>query len=394
MLKRVRMLLAVAGTGALIAGAGAASVFAGFPIHANDLATTGKPFDQTEAELSACIARNCAAPDDIAASIAHGDNLFAAGKWKQADALFDASRARNRKFAAQYPVEVAELLRAYGHISLLRGNAGNYRMAMFDAVDALKEGLGEADPRVLVARVEVVDVIAHDAAPFSTAENRYRALLQEAQTRNLGGVEGLILYRIASLYVRGATLDRGDYERRALEACDVLIASQRPEFAPYAAAARTLRNQVTGFYGDAKSIDRLIAAARNWSGARPELMSFEPIEYTGTMLRAGLRSATQEMLAAFWIQPDGRVRDQVILFASDAVRQRSDWQAPIAASINSRHYAPLAGMAGTDPGVLRVESYTLTSTGKGKVPAIEMRDMSDWAPVPVQMPTKVFVVGK
>jgi len=390
MRKRIKSLLAVTGAVALIAGAASASVFAG----ASELTVSGKPFSQTEADLAACLARNCAPPEDIAASIAHGDNLFAAGKWKESAAAFEASRARNRKFAAQYPVEVAGLLRAYGHISLLRGNAGNYRIAMFDAADALKEGLGENDPRVLVARVEVVDVIAHDAAPFATAENRYQALLQEARARNLGAVEGLILYRIASLYVRGATLDRGGYERRALAACDALIASPRPEFAPYAAAARSLRNQLTGFYGDGKSIDRLIGATRNWTGARPELMSFEPIEYTGTMLREGLRPAAQTMLVAFWIQPDGRVRDQVILFASNEVRQRSAWQAPIAASINSRHYAPLAGVAATDPGVLRVENYTLTATAKGPVPAIEMRDMSDWAPMPVQMPAKLYVVGK
>ena len=387
--KRVRTLLAAAGAVALVAGVSVgASAFAG----ASELTVSGKPFAQTEADLAACLARNCAPPEDIAASIAHGDNLFAAGKWTESAAVFEASRGRNRKFAAQYPVEVAGLLRAYGHISVLRHNPGAYRMAMFDAADALKEGLGENDPRMLVAQVEVVDVIARDARPFNTAENRYQALLQQAQARQLGAIEGLIQYRLAVLYARGATLDRAAYERRAIAACDALIASKRPEFAPYAAAARSLRDAVNAYYGDQNSAGGLVVATRNWAGARPELLSFEQIEYTGTLLRS-TRFKTQEMVVVFWVQPDGRVRDDVLALVGDDVRNRGGWLQAISTSVQSRHYAPIAGMAPTDPGVLRVERYTLTAR-KGLPPSIEMRDLSDWAPMPVEMPTKLLVVGK
>lgn len=386
--KRVKTVLAAGFAFALIAGVASASVYAG----ASELAVSGKPFAQTEADLSACLARNCAPPEDIAASIAHGDNLFAAGKWTESAAVFEASRGRNRKFAAQYPVEVAGLLRAYAHISLLRHNPGAYRMAMFDAADVLKEGLGENDPRVLIAQVEVVDVIARDARPFNTAENRYQALLQQAQARQLGSIEGLILYRIATLYVRGAALDRASYERRALAACDALIGSQRPEFAPYAAAAQALRNTVNAYYGDQNSAGRLVVATRNWAGARPELLSFEPIEYTGTLVR-GTRFKTQDIVVVFWVQPDGRIRDEVTALVGDDVRSRGEWLQAITDSIQSRHYAPIPGIAPTDPGVLRVERYTLTAR-KGQPPLIEMRDLSDWAPMPVDMPTKLLVVGK
>ncbi|MEZ0242233.1 MAG: hypothetical protein ACAH11_02580 [Sphingomonas sp.] len=391
MRKRITLLLA---TGAIALAGVSAAVLARAPVSEIVLTATGKPFAQTEAELAACLARNCAAPEDIDATIAHADNLFAAGQWKQAAAVFEASKSRNRKLASKYPVEVAGLLRAYGHISLLRGNPGNYRIAMFDAADALKEGLGESDPRVLVAQVEVVDVIAHDAMPFNTAENRYQALLQQAQGRGLGAIEGLITYRLATLYARGATLDRGAYERRALAACDALIASTRPEFAPYARAARSLRDTVTGFFGDRKSIERLVGAARNWSGGQPELLAFAPVEYLTGMVRAGPRFDTQTMVVAFWIQPDGRVRDNVTLFASAEVQNRGDWLVPIATSIQSRRYAPLPGMAPTDPGVLRVESFTLTSNGKGKLPTIEMRDLSDWAPMTIGVPSRQYIVDK
>lgn len=391
--KRVRTLLVAAAAVVTVGGAfSAASVIAGTPASASELATMGKPFSQTESELTACLARNCTPPEDIAASIAHADNLFAAGKWKESAAAFEASRDRNRKFAAQYPVEVAGLLRAYAHISLLRHNTGAYRNAIFEAADALKEGLGENDPRVLVAQVEVVDVIARDARPFNTAENRYLGLLQQAQARKLGSVEGLILYRIATLYFRGATLDRSRYERRAIEACNALIGSQRPEFAPYAAGARALRDTLSAYFGDPNSAGRLVVATRNWTGGRPELLSFEPIEYTGTLVR-GTRFETQDMVVVFWVQPDGRVRDDVTALIGDGDRTRGEWLQPITSSIQSRHYAPIPGMALTDPGVLRVERYTLTAR-KGQPPAIAMRDLSDSAPMAVEMPSKQLVVGK
>lgn len=391
MRKQFKTVLAAA---ALTAGLSGAAVLARAPAGDVVLTATGKSLTQSEADLAACLARNCAAPEDIEATIAHADNLFAAGQWKEAAAAFEASKGRNRKLAARYPVEVAGLLRAYGHISLLRGRPDNYRMAMFDAADALKEGLGENDPRVLVAQVEVVDVIAHDAFPFNTAENRYQALLQQAQARGLGAIEGLISYRLASLYARGATMDRASYERRAIAACDALIASTRPEFAPYALAAKSLRDGVAGYYGDRKSIERLVGAARNWAGGKPELLSFAPVEYLAGMVRAGPRFDTQTMVIAFWIQPDGRVRDNVLLFADAQVQSRDDWLAPIAASVQSRRYAPLAGVAATDPGVLRVESFRLTANGKGKLPTIEMRDLSDWAPMPVGVPSRQFIVNK
>lgn len=376
-----------AGVGALTLS-GFASAESAAP--ANVLAPTGKPLAQTRAELDACLARQCAPGEDVAASVALAETQFAAGEWTEAARTLSQSRDRNRRHAGTHPAEVAEVLRAFGHIAWLRDNPSAYRMAAIDTVDALKEGLGASDPRVLMARFEVADMISYAGKPFNTAENKYREAIADARAANLPAIEGLGLYRMAAMYVWGAQLDRGSFERRAYQALDALIANKVPEHAPYARAAKVLKGQLGTYYRDPAASEALIAALRAQPKVRYDLLSFEPVERTNFMTREGAKHASEAMDVAFFVSPDGRVRGQVVLLQYGN-RDTGGWDRAIAASIRSRRYAPL-GLDATDPGVMRIERYKVS--GGGKVPIrVEMRELTGTGEA-IEVPTKVAQVNK
>jgi hypothetical protein len=377
--------LVFAGVGALMLS----SLAAAGPMP-SALVAGGKPVAQTRADLDACLARQCSTPEDIAATIALGDALVAASEWTEAARVLSAGRDRNRKFAASHPVEVAEMLRAFGHVSWLRGQPGQFRMAALDTVDALKEGLGGDDPRVLMARIEVADMISYAGVPYNTAENKYQAAIADARARGLPRIEGLAMYRRAAMYTWAAVLDRGSFERRADEGLDALIASKVPEHLPYVRAAKVLKGQLATYFGNDEGSKALIAALRAQPKVNFELLAYEPVERTNLMTREGPRASNQTFDLAYFVSPDGRVRGNVLSLQYER-RDIGGWDKAIAASIRSRRYAPL-GLDAADPGVMRIERYTVT--GGGEVPIrVEMRVLTDDG-TPIEVPTKIARVNK
>jgi hypothetical protein len=379
-----------AGAGALImAGLAVAQpLLPGEP--GGNLAVSGKPLSVTQAEFDACLARHCAPPEDIAASIALADNQIAASQWKAADATLEAARDRNRRFAVQNPLEVAGLLRAYRHISGLRGDSEAYRLASIETIDVLTAGLGKDDPRVLMARLEVADVMVNEGPSFMTPRRKYEAVLKEARDRNLPAIEGAAMFRIAAMFTWGAQFDRGDYESRAKAAIDELAASTTPEHAPYAQAAKALRSQLAAFYGDGSAADAEIAQAQ--AERQPlTLLSYEPIQRSAFMMQDGPHGQGETLDLSFRVAPDGRVWSTVVLLRYTP-RRNSYWESAIIKSIQSRHYA-LLGRDQLDPGALRVERYRVVRDKAG-VPVVQMLDMTDPnAPILI-METRADVVDK
>ena len=88
----------------------------------------------------------------------------------------------------------------------------------------------------------------------------------------------------------------------------------------------------------------------------------------------------------FWVTADGRVTDIAVLRSGKAKDPEPSWTKPIIAAIAGRRYAQL-NVDPNEPGVLRVERYTLTARYNSKVtgtnlrmrdlePQIEMLDLS------------------
>lgn len=357
------------------------------------IVVTGVPLWETEKALKDCLARHCPPDEDIRVTLAHAENQFVAGDYKHARETLLASRGRNQKYAAQYPVPVSDLLRANSRVAAHLGEGEAYRVGALDVVAALKAGLSEDDPRVLVARVEVADSLFRFGR-FKTAEQRYWDVVRDARRLKLPVVEGFALLRIASLYARLAEYDPANYGRSADKALDRVINSPVPEHRPYANAARVLKVRLAAKRGDDSAVDRVLADFRADPTERPVLLFSTPVELPDESGRAGNDGSVTQRIAtnpaedqwvdvSFWVAPDGHPTDVAVL--RESKRLDDFWVKPVLASIEARRYAPLKRDP-TDPGVLRVERYTYTArwtrqTGsrlrvRETQPRIEMLDLS------------------
>lgn len=357
------------------------------------IVVTGQSLADTERALRDCIARNCPPDEEAKATIAHAENQFVAGDYKEARATLLRGSARLKRHGREYPVPVSDLLRANSRVAAHLGEGEAYRVGALDVLGTLRAGLGKDDPRVLVARVEVADSLAKFGR-FDLAEQRYNDVIRDARRLNLPVVEGFAMLRVASLHSQMAEEDPSKWRRRAYQSIDALTNSPKPEHRPFARAAQVLRVRLAVQSGDKSAVDGMIADMRANPTARPVLLYSESIRPPQQSGRAGasgsvtMRGATQDfddqwVDISFWVAPDGSTTDVDVLRHSDGFDNY--WAEPIMASIRSRRYAPLK-LDPSDPGILRVERYTLTSrwtTNTGSrlrdreaTPQIEMLDLS------------------
>ena len=360
-----------------------------------DVVVTGHRLRDTEAALKACLARGCPPDQDIAATLAHAENQFVGGDYKNARATLLASIGRNKRHAHDYPVPVSDLLRAQARVASHLGEHDSYRVGQIDSLDALKAGLPADDPRVLAQRLEVADAFAVQGRADG-ALLMYRDLVGDARRLGNRRIEGYALLRRAVLLGTLADIDRGTYAADAKVAIAALTESTDPQLAPFKAAAELLAARRAAKAGDTAAIDRLVATYAR-PGKRPVLL-YSPtyIEQDSDRLHASNGSATTRLAVGdfdgqwadvgFWIKPDGSVGDVDILRGSPTLDR--SWVKPLEKVIAGRRYTPLA-LPRDDPGLLRVERYTRTAwwteaTGthlrvRQPVPRIEMLDLTNEA---------------
>ena len=360
MLGKVRLLLASA---ALACSSGAL---------ADDIVVTGRSLKDTGADLQACIQRHCPPDEDVAASLAHAENLFVAGDYNGAQHTLHASLGRNRKHGKAYPLEVSNLLRANGRVAEHMGEAKDYQLSTLDMRDTLKEGYGSNDFRTLVAQIEVGDSRAKLGYP-AEAERIYR----DVEARALAAKQ----YRVASFArLRLALVARTRFDaqptaayRKVLdERLAVLIEQPLPGGEEFALAAKVLRAREDRKGGSGASTDELVRHFAATGGAsRPILLFSEPLSRVnpleglagdqGQQREAWTRWSTnrngQWIDVGFWIGADGHVSDAEVLRSSG----RIDWAGPVLGNVTRRVYAPLRSGGDSAPGFYMVERYTLTA---------------------------------
>lgn len=363
---------------------------------APDVVVTATRLSDSERALKECIARKCPVDQDVAATLAHAENQFVAGKYADARKTLLAGRARTQRFAKQYPVPVSNLLRANARIAAHLGEGEAYRVGTYDTLSALKAGLPADDPRVLGARVEVGDMLAR-FGQFEGAEEAYRSVARRAHQLNLPDVEGFALFRVGALYSSYAESAPDIYASGARRALDELIANPDPRLKVFVRAARLLRARNAARSGDAREIDALLAEYRTDSASdRPVLLYAPPIPQLreanreqlggGALSRVATRLFEDQWVdISFYVAPDGHVTDAGVLRKSSKL-ESEDWVKPIITGIGARRYAPLKRDP-NDPGILRVERYTLTSRWeeqlgsrirqRSPVPQIEQLDLSN-----------------
>lgn len=348
------------------------TAIAATPVVAQEIVVTGKSLKQTEADLRACLARKCPPDEDIKATLAHAENLFVSGDYKNSRATLKDSLGRNRKHGGAYPVPVSDLLRANGRIAEQMGEARDFQLSVLDMRDTLKKGFGENDFRTLVAQIEVGDSRAK-LGFGDEAERIYKEVESKAIAANQPRVASFARLRQALQWRARFDDNPNAYNHDQLEKrLNQLINQPLEQSSDFVLAAEVIRAKADRKSGSSATTEALIRRFAEQGGAtRPILLYAEPLQRIdmqkglapgepdlNTLNRlTALQSRGQWADIGFWIDANGRVTDIETLRSWG----EKSWLKPVIANIAKRVYAPLRKDGGTAPGFYMIERYTLTA---------------------------------
>lgn len=352
-----------------------------------EIVVIGQSLKDTERAWQDCIARGCPPDQEIRAALAHAENQFITGDYRDAKTTINKTVGRNRKHGGQYPIEVSDLFRASSRISEHLGEADQFRLAVLDMRDTLREGLTEGDPRAMVAQIEVGDSRAKLGYPRE-AIRIYRDVAEKAfkagQAR-VGTYADLRRYLLEY-----AVADESNYKADMDKALDGLqkMADGPPAGAEdFGLVAAVTLARLDRKAGNTDSTAAIVKRFADRGGAnRPILLSAEPIKLPDT---AGLDQKSGNVLAisqgniedrwidvGFWVNANGLVSDAEVLRSSG----NSRWSKLVIDSIVSRIYAPLKSKGdAAAPGFYMIERYTFTARYMDEVTGTRIRQRS---PVP------------
>ena len=317
------------------------------------IVVTGTRLSDTEKALNACLARHCPPAEDIRASLAHAENLFVAGRYRDAQAVTAAAVGRNKRYRKDLPVDVSDLYRANGRLAAHIGEAHEQEMSVGAMYGTLSTAFGNTDPRVLAADVERGDMYV-----LVGREELARHIYEETErhARAAGRADLAAIARVRAAWLFQQTGDIG-FARQALEK---IAADPSPQAKVGRLAAHVLLATLDRRAGKRQSTDALIEELRNAHMARPVLLYAPPLDLERAVRESGAPSFTRHMGRTaldgnwvdigFWIGPDGKVHDVERLRGEGA----TGWTPTVLAAIQGRIYAPVDGPIGT----YRVERYT------------------------------------
>jgi hypothetical protein len=359
------------------------------------IVVTARSLADTERALQDCLKRKCPPDEDAKATLAHAENQFVSGRYKDSRATMLKSLDRNGKAAKTYPVPVADLYRANARISAHLGEADDYRLSTLRSRDALKAGLPEGDARILVSSLEVGDMRAR-LGYAEEAERLYADVAKTAREKGLNGLADMAVLRGALLKLAS----NSPVEQKAGRALLTEFAERPGDQArSLRLASKILLARKAGSKEEAAAATKAVMAEYAASGGTktPTLLFAEPIKQAPTGPEKGegrtaLRQLNTQSVEdnwvdiGFWVAPDGATTDIEILRQS---QKDIGWTKPVITSIKSRIYSPVKAEPG-DPGFYKVERYSLTAyweeqlgtriRQRGPRAKIERIDLSEDAP--------------
>lgn len=316
---------------------------------------TGTSLAESERALRECLARKCPPKDDIDATLAHAENLFVAGEYKEARRVAARSIGRNGRHARALPIDVSDLYRAHSRISVHLGEKDDFVRSTYATRRTLKNGLPEGDLRVLGADFEVAGMYAA-TSELDRARQIYRDIEEEAAELGRPDLAGLARVREAWLSEIGGNRPHARNKLREI------AADPSPAARVARLTARVLLARLDRQEGKRESSDALVEELRGIGGSAPVLLHAPRIDLGSRPMDEG-GSVTRRLAmdnfddrwidVGFWITPEGRVSDLEVLRNSGPLH----WARPVLRSIEGRTYAPLADAEGS----YRVERYTYTS---------------------------------
>jgi hypothetical protein len=361
------------------------------PATANDeapreIVVTARSLKDTESDLKACLARKCPPDQDIKASLAHAENQFVEGNYRDARSTLVNALGRNRKHKGQYPIEVSDLLRANGNVAAHLGEANVYRLSVLDMRDTLKSALKSNDYRVFGAEIEVADS-RMKLGYLDEASDKYLEVEKRALSVGLPQVAAIARLRDLSLRVQRAETEKTEFRKKeALDGIDAFLNAPTGGSEDIKIAAEILKSRLDRASGNSETADRLIARYASLGGTnRPVLLYSTPIKMNEAQAARAMaggsdlnRIGTQVVEnrwvdVGFWIGADGKVD------APEILRNKgdTDWADVVLKAIKTRIYAPLK-MEGDDAslGVYAIERYSLTAQYENDVTGTRIRQRS------------------
>lgn len=352
--------------GALAVGAAMLAV----PVQAEETARSdapiviiGKRLDDSERALAECLARKCPPMEDMTASLTHAENQFVAGEYQAARATLSRSLGRNRGHAREYPVAVSGLYRAHSRISIHMGEGEDYENSALGSARALRAGLPETDPRVLIGQFDVARMYSNLGEHYA-AMRTYSSIARQAWDVGATDVAGLAEIRGAWIAYQ---FGRDKQSKKRL----ISLASETdPKLRSVAIAAKILLARMDKAEGGSGFSNALISELAGLSSTRM-LVYGPPIEPTqaGVLAKPGGGSAIVSgnpshfskaednretwVDVGFRILPDGSVEDAEILRNNG----NTAWTSPVLSAIGQRRYTPSDGVKED----YRVERYSYTS---------------------------------
>ena len=356
-----------------------------------EIVVTARSLKDTAADLKACIARKCPPDQDIKATLAHAENQFVEGDYRDARATLANALGRNRKHKGQYPVEVSDLLRANGNVAAHLGESDIYRLSVLDMRDTLKGALKPNDYRVFGAEIEVADSRLK-LGYLEEASDKYLEIERRALTMGLPQVAAVARLRDLSLRVQRAETEKTAFRRNdATSAIDQFLKEPTGGAEEFKIVAEVLKSRMDRNGGNSETTDKLIARYAAMGGTeRPVLLHSKPIEMNEAQAARAMaggsdlnRLGTQVVEKrwvdiGFWISADGKVDEPEILRSEGG----TGWTDVVLKSIKTRIYAPLkVEKAGTTPGIYAIERYSLTAQYENDVTGTRIRQRSPIAKI-------------
>jgi hypothetical protein len=336
------------------------------------IVVTGTPLSETERMLRACLARNCPPNEDINAALAHAENLFVAGKYKDARIVTLAAIGRNGRYRKTHPVDVSDLYRANSRIAAHLGEGRDYQWSTGEMHRILDSAFQKTDPRVIEADFELADMYA-SFGRIELAREVFEAAEKKADEGGRPDLASIARVRAAWLF----KIDGDTWLAR--QALARIAADRSPKAQLGRIAAMVLLARLDRQSGNAQTSGALVDEMRGLHMRQPVLLfapnvdlSWRLDEYGGAtagvdpasgnsapMVEAG---STTRLLATdnfedrwidvgFWVTSDGKVSEPEILRSHGP----TDWTPLLMRSIAGRAYSPIV-----EP-TYKVERYSYTS---------------------------------
>lgn len=349
-----------------------------------EIIVIGQSLKDTEKAWRDCIARGCPPDEEIRVALAHAENQFITGDYRDARSTLNKTVGRNRKHGDDFPIEVSDLFRASSRIAEHLGEGDLFRLSVLDMRDTLREALPDNDARVMVAQIEVGDSRSKLGYP-KEAIRVYDNVAEKALAAGHNRVATFANLRKLMLeYILASDTDAKGDMKKAIDGMRQIADKPLAGAEDFGMVAEVTLARIDREGGKSESTAAIVKRYAEKGGvSRPILLSSNPIKMPdqggldqkgGNVLTMSQGNMEDRWIdVGFWVNANGLPSDIEVLRSSGSTK----WSKLVSDSIGSRIYAPLKVQDGeTAPGFYMVERYTLTARYMDEVTGTRIRQRS------------------